>query len=167
MIYITGTTFNDLNDYVILQILLMESLSLMDLCSLAETCTRLKRLVEPLFPSEFGIRAESVHKYQIESESFPVIDGTADDVERILKNFGSRLSTLSVKRNDVLLHMAAKYCGDEDGTLTKMEMIKLKNGPEPKFEPIFRRLQDLRIIDCEFINCTASPADINFDSLTR
>lgn len=116
-----------------------------------------------MFPKEFGIY-EDEHEYAFESDGFQITHGSAVDVERILKNFASRLHIISVEEDDLLLNVAAKYCGGGDGgTLCKIQMVEMKICLEPKFEPIFQRLHSLFIFCCH-TNCTTFP-NVNFDSL--
>lgn len=129
----------DLNEDCLLKI--FAKLDLIDLCSLAQTCTRFQwTLVQHLVPK--GIRFHEIDQ----AENCLVRTYTPKEVNRIFKNFGSLLSEVSIDGLDdvgnIELNLLAQHCSDclkrlliRDNELSKDLTVKLK--------PIFVHLQSL------------------------
>lgn len=161
----TGTYLQDLNDYCLLEIFSSDLITPKELCSLAETCKRFKQLTQRVFPKKFGIECCRVDKYkfQLTTKDYDWGYFTVRGVERILKNFGQHLSTLTLRDMDVA-KLAAKYCGDV--TLRRLQIYKLESieGLAVCLNTIFQRLPALTVDCCDFRKDVTSN-DLNCDSL--
>lgn len=141
-----------MNDDCLLEIFSVRSLTPMDLCSLAETCTRFKRILQRVFPKKFTLEADVYNDHNDHEFNVDANRGkSAPDVERILKNFGSSLSTFTIdKRYDKpldVLDLLTVYC--VAGTLDRLKIHSVHlHIPEVlavKLTPIFERLMLLNI----------------------
>lgn len=143
----------------------------MDLFSIADTCKRFKQIVQRVFPKDLKIYIYiggdgnynvSSRKY-LQSKYRP-----SQDIERILKNFGSPLSEFSIEddRSDELFlwNCVTEYCVD---TLEELEMFSLEISAVSavKSKPVFKRLQLLLLCSCTIVGDQAPFAD--FDSLVE
>lgn len=81
----TGTYLLDVNDDCLYEIFSHKSLSIMDLCSVAETCTRLKDVATIIF-------AKSYKTCQFNDLSL----NTIHEMRRMLLNFGSSITDLTI-----------------------------------------------------------------------
>lgn len=159
MTSMTGMCIKDLNEYCLLKIFSNNSLTLIDLCSLAETCKHFKQIIQRVFPKEFGITSAAITNGKY-SKSY-----REQDVERIVKNFGSRLVALSLcKADQTVVKSVAEYCGDV--TLKRLEVCGMNSFDSLKvqLQSILPRLLTLSIDDCDLI---ATSADLNCESLVE
>lgn len=109
----------DLNDYCLLDIFTSDSLTATDLCSLAETCERFKQLAERAFPYKFSILRDWSENYS--EPDISNVTGEKEDIDRILKRFGSRLDEFAIDDTNLhIVELVAKYCGNV--TLSRLEM---------------------------------------------
>lgn len=146
---ITATSLYQLNDDCLLEIFSSNCLSTLDLCSLAETCTRFKRLTQGAFPREFKVIVGSecgynnTREYKFQSKNYSS-SSSVNDVVRILTNFGSHLSALTMHGNDsTVTDVVSKYC--DDGSLKRMEIFDMGiiEDVSVKFKKIFYHLEAL------------------------
>ncbi|XP_037027676.1 uncharacterized protein LOC119068249 [Bradysia coprophila] len=151
----TRTKLYDLNDDCLLEIFSSNSLSQEDLCSLAETCRRFKKLTQLVFSKEFDIKG-----LRFDFQSRNMIRDDETTTYRILKNFGSGLTTLSICGVGPVVNSVSKYC--EAGTLKRLEFrsINVADSFAVALKPIFQKLHTLHItyapIECSenvFVNC--------------
>ncbi|XP_037043193.1 uncharacterized protein LOC119079408 [Bradysia coprophila] len=162
----TGPCLNNLNEDCLLEIFSNKSLTPIDLCSLAETCTRFKQITQRVFPKEFGIEYwdDCVGLgYEFKSKKYYRRDYTLQDVERILKNFGPYLSTLKIGRDLAVVNLVAQYCAD-NVTLKHLKISELKSiqGVRVQLNSIFRQLLKLSIYDCDLV---IASSNMDCDSL--
>ncbi|XP_037041142.1 uncharacterized protein LOC119077884 [Bradysia coprophila] len=159
----TGTYLQHLNEYCLLDIFSSDSLTFMDLCSLAETCRRFKRIALRVFPKEFTIETSydmGIRGYILKTKNYRKFYENLQDIERILKNFGTYLSTLSVswEEDHALTDLVAMYCGAV--TLQCLDIVNMKNMEDlqVKFKSIIQRLLKLSFRHCSFLDDAATPA---------
>ncbi|KAG4076654.1 hypothetical protein HA402_001941 [Bradysia odoriphaga] len=91
---ITGTHFTDMNDDCLMEIFSSQSLDLLDLCSIAETCTRFQQITEQIFPKKLALERNG--PYVVDSEKFFGQHLQENDVKRVLTNFGLMISDFSI-----------------------------------------------------------------------
>lgn len=163
----------DINDHCLLAICSVKSLSLMDLCSLAETCTRFQQIIRRTVPKGICIYVNLNQSYDVESEKYLHSTNLPhDDIERIFKYFGPFLSAIDIcdEPSLFLLNMVTEYCVNTLDSLTIIGSIgSLINIPAVlavKLKPIFKRLQRLDIGNVTdktlFAEC-ASLTDLKFN----
>lgn len=105
-----GTHLNHLNEHCLLEIFSDPALTLIDLCSLANTCKRFKQIIQRVFPRKFSIRL-NYRGCNFISKRYSQNGMEITDVERVLQNFGARLTTISIYRWDKsFVNLIAKYC---------------------------------------------------------
>lgn len=93
----TGTYLQDINEDCLIEIFSLKSLSLMDLCSIAESCSRFQLISQRLFPKNLRVYGKGHGLYDVaSSEYLNNNDLSSQAIERILKNFGSFLSEISI-----------------------------------------------------------------------
>lgn len=157
-----GMHVQDLNEHCLLTIFSNDALSAMDLCSLAETCKRFKRLTQRAFPKEFGIArtgySDDIYFFGSNKRSKFYNE---KDVERILRHFGFRLSTLSINEsNQTVVDLVAKHCGNV--TLKRLEIHGMKGTEQLQLKSISQRVLGLSFMGCDFF---VTPSHICFDTL--
>lgn len=144
----------DLNDDCLIEIFSMKSLSLMDVCSLGETCKRFQQISQCVFPKNCSIEMTKKDHYDVVSTTkfLNSKKRPSQDIERIFKSFGSFLTEVSiVEQSTFVLNLVSEYC------VENLENLMLHSCTIPivilsvKMEPIFKRLQtlDLRYVDIE------------------
>lgn len=150
------TRLQDLNEYCLLEIFGSKTLDLMDLCALAETCKRFRRITKRLVPSVLGFEMGSNDKCRVNFGTYPHVTFKPYEVERIFKNFGSTLSTVSINscsRSDCkfLISLLTQNHDDQLQCLTishqepfEMATVELK--------PIFTKLHTLHLHSVHMIN---------------
>lgn len=150
----TGTYLQHINDDCLLEIFSVKSLALMDLCSLAEACTRFQRITERVFPKELWIDICLNGHCEVVSRYSPFRGNRAHEIERILRNFGSFISALSISRHTredravFVLNLVTKYCVDTLERLRIHSQIGFFEIPAVltiQLKPIFKRLQLLEL----------------------
>lgn len=175
----TCTNLQDINEDCLLKIFSVESLTLLDLCSLAETCSRFQQIVRRYFPVTLEVTLDGIG-YSIVSSKYSnsnlkrtwkgkFLD---DGIEKILKNFGSTLREIRIRGHEnenymdessFLLNLMSKYCVDHlrstDDNMETAEVLTVKS------KPTFNRLQVLILIKISIESGFDSFAD--FDSLTE
>ncbi|XP_037027673.1 uncharacterized protein LOC119068247 [Bradysia coprophila] len=142
----TCTNLVQLNDFCLLEIFSKNCLTPLDLCSLAETCTGFKRITQAVFPREFKIVVGPkcdyyTREYKFQSKNYSRDHISQEDVKRILTNFGSFLSILTMHDSDpIVTNLVAKHC--DDGSLKRIEIfaIRIIEDLRVEFEKIFQRL---------------------------
>lgn len=154
----SGTFLHHISEDCLLEIFSVKTLSLMDLCSLAETCTRFQQTTKRIFPKELNISI-----LEIKSEEFFYVTSGIDrrsmkkykacDIERILKIFGSTSRAISIenfphcgieKATNFVLNLVTENCADNLNSL-KINCMKIDNILTVKLRPIFKRLQKLQL----------------------
>ncbi|XP_037027830.1 uncharacterized protein LOC119068367 [Bradysia coprophila] len=141
----TGTCLHHLNEYCLLDIFSSNSLTLLDLCSLAETCRDFQRITKRVFSRELKmVVGPHARRYSFQAKNYSIRSKAAKDIRRILKNFGSYLTELKISRNDpIVTDSVIKYC--RAGTLGRINICgksgkKMIEDLTVKFEAIFKRL---------------------------
>lgn len=160
----TGLCLLNLNDHCLLEIFSSSSLTLMDLCSVAETCTRFKALAQRSFTKKFCIERNNGDIYKFISKKSRS-DITEDEIERILKSFGHNLYAYSSHGEDaIVMNAVPKYC--DGGTLKELTFCGMDCTVDfiVKFKSIFRQLFVLTIRECK-VHEDISTVQLNFDSL--
>ncbi len=115
---LSGTQLQHLNEYCLLDIFSVKSLTLMDLCSVAETCTRFQQIVSRLIPNGISCRVNRNREIEAISEKCKRKPFRRNDVKRILKNFGSSMRSITidnchgVSEDIFLLNLVLKHYGD-------------------------------------------------------
>ncbi|XP_037051417.1 uncharacterized protein LOC119085211 [Bradysia coprophila] len=171
----TGTYLHHMNEDCLLQIFSSDSLTPTDLCSLAETCTRFQQITQRVFPKGFSIERnhyccdhsymdEDRCQYRFKSGTQSICYENAEDVERILKNFGPHLSTLLISCDETVANLVAKYCDDISLNDLRIEDIRSIECLSVKLKPIFQRLLTLVIVGCHLV-IDATTLELNCDSL--
>ncbi|XP_037043928.1 uncharacterized protein LOC119079930 [Bradysia coprophila] len=166
----TVTYLDHLNEYCLLEIFSCKSLTLMDLCSIAETCTRFKQITQRVCPKEFAIKwwlppkkwRNLPQKYEFKSKNYQHLY-TLQEIERIVKNFGAHLSELKIHDQLDVVRWVAEHCGNSTLKCLKFEI----DGVCIHMNWIFHWLPSLgrlTLKDCELLKDVSSP-DLNFDSL--
>lgn len=147
----------DLNDDCLIEIFSKKSLSLMDVCSLGETCKRFQPISQRVFSKNCSINMTNEGRYDVvsrkllQSENLP-----SQNIERILKNFGSFLSEVSIShyqsRENVeascfVLKLVSEHCVENLVTL-RIHSLIIPAFPTVKLNQIFKRLQ---ILDLQYV----------------
>lgn len=166
-----------INDDCLMEIFAVKSLTPMDMCALAQTCTRFKQIIERIFPKVFDIRFNDDH-HEINSKYSSVRGNKAADIEHILRNFGSFLSEIAVstaadrrtseERAVFVLNLVAKCCVDALSTLrigSTYAYFEIPVVLTVQLKPIFRRLQLLELVKVSVVDDATLFAD--FDSLVE
>ncbi|XP_037037791.1 uncharacterized protein LOC119075455 [Bradysia coprophila] len=91
---ITGTQITDMNDDCLVYIFSSQSLDLLDLCSIAETCTRFQLITELIFPKKLALERNG--PYVVDAEKYFGQHLEEHDVKRVLTNFGFVVSDFSI-----------------------------------------------------------------------
>ncbi len=162
-----GTNIRDLNEDCLLELFSTKSLTLMDLCAVAETCTSFKQITQRVFTKELKIRIQYNYEYggwlySLESKYHLEVERTLCYVERIFKNFGPCLSHICIHGNNsepVVLDLIALHCKGTVKTL-KIDSLTIREILAVKLKPIFQRLVELDLIGMDikvdksiFANC--------------
>lgn len=131
------------------------SLSLMDLCSVAGTCKRLRDIVNRMFSR--GVRIQRFTADYIVRWKNHLSDHNRQEIEQILRRFGVHLTELCVANDLALVRLVAKYC--KDVTLTSIELMEF-NGLDDVRIPltsIIQRVSQLAVRQCRLerlrMNC--------------
>lgn len=108
-VFQTKFGITDLNEYCLLEIFSLKSLTLMDLCSLAETCTNFQHIItERIFPREFHVDITRDGNYQFKTTHYLHSSyhraHSAHESERLFKNFGSIVTAISIRNVEVRNH---------------------------------------------------------------
>lgn len=144
----TGTYLQDINDDCLQEIFLMDSITLMDLCSIAETCTHFREIADGVFLKKFAF-------YVWESS----LGTSANDVKRILIHFGSLISKFGILQSPededmttatCITNLVTRYC------INTLESLHIDGYEIPevttvKLKPLFKHLE----------RCTMSNVTIN------
>lgn len=138
------TSLQDINDDCLLELFSSKYLDPMDLCSLAETCTRFKLIAQRLFPKSFSIKHYLEDDYNFQLGDYSGTWKSAHNINRVFKNFGSCLSTISISSLPNVLHLVAMHCDDTLNSL-KIVSINVPDALTVKLKPIFKHLQKLVI----------------------
>lgn len=163
----TGTCLDHVNEYCLLGIFEVDSLSWMDLCSVAETCKRFQRISQRVFPKDLCVRGGNGYCDVSSRKYLHNKNRAAQTVERIFKNFGSRLTEVSVspkyrheKPSNNLLNLVAEYCGEDLKSLT-IRGLNIPASLTVKLNEIFKRLQLLDLRNVSVVHGTKVFADLN------
>lgn len=162
----TGSYLQYLNEDCLLEIFSSSSLTLMDMCSVAETCTRLKAITQRVFPKKFCIECNNCGTYKFITKNSSTVK-TREEIERILKNFGHYLHTYSSRGEDaVIMNAVSKYCND--GSLKNLTLCEMDCTADllVKLKTIFQWLFTLSIRECN-VRDDITALTLNFDSLTE
>lgn len=173
----TVTKLEDLDDVCLREIFSVECLTLIDLCSLAQTCTRFQRIVRQIFPTKLEIVFRPADKkYSVESSKYQrsktkqlLEKQEAADIENILRSCGSTLSEFSIKdsfylleSSSFLLNLLSKYFVER---LETPFLLPTADNQILKSEQIFSQLQVLVLNRMDIRDGFDSFAD--FGSLTE
>lgn len=145
-----GTYLPDINDDCLLEIFSLRSLTEMDLCSIAETCTRFNQIIKRVFPKKFEIYINN-NDYEFKSRDSVSSGKQAFDVERILKNFGPLLQAITISDVPKLTHKSIPtdflnlLTRNRYSSLLKLEIsfVEIPEVYTVKLKPIFKHLQQL------------------------
>lgn len=155
----TGTSIEHLNEYCLLEIFSVKSLTVDDLCSIAETCTLFQQITRRVFPKDLDIKINSSWEWEYVFSSRRYEEQDIVDAERILKNFGSILTEIVIHgvgkwlggtSYDLVVQLVAEYCVDSLDSLkiwdenSKID-VKLSVDTTVKLKPILKRLQILHL----------------------
>lgn len=136
----TGTYLLNLNDDCLYAIFSLKFVNIMDLCSVAESCTRLKQIANRIFAGTHkicnfnGMSLKTIH-----------------EMRRFLLNFGSSITELTIEESNEFEKMSARildlvirYCCKtlQSLTLKKYEITVYLTS---KLRPMFNNLQKLCI----------------------
>lgn len=145
----TGTNLMDVNDDCLIEIL--SKLSINDLCSVAETCVRLRKCAGHVFSKS------------LMNEVWSSLDwNTLQQARRYLVIFGPCMSTLETNgiRDDMKafnrrLDLLLRYC---DGTLEKMVMFchEVNKAIAFKLQALFANLKKITLDSCTFLKSAES-----------
>lgn len=154
---INGTNFLHLNEDCLLEIFAVKSLSLMDLCSLADTCTRFQQIVQRVFPRGLSIEIQLTgYRVGASRKYLPIENRPPQDVRNIFKNYASFLSEVSIASSLIrtsrssehplrfVLNLVTEYCGDDLASL-KIKYLNIPADLSVELKPIFKRLQILEL----------------------
>lgn len=169
----TGTNLQDVIEDCLRAIFSVQSLTLLDLCSLAETCSRFQQITKLVFPKNFRINATNNGDYAVIWKNAQFRGNDPNDIDRILKNFGSSLSACSLSAiscchpcsccviEDNILNLLTKHPVDSLESL-KIDGFKVPHVIQAKLKSIFEKLQVLDLkdvcIDCDnelFAECSS------------
>ncbi|KAG4078595.1 hypothetical protein HA402_003242 [Bradysia odoriphaga] len=162
-----------MNDHCLLELFSLKLFTLLDLCSIAETCQRFQQIVQSVSPRELCIRIRQTGDYDIKTR-YALTSTNAPGIERIFKNFGSHLTGISIsiprmafsydeyiKQNmevvqrqqqkqydgsNFVLNVVALFCVDSLKVL-KICGLKVPRYITDELRPIFARLEVLKIRD--------------------
>ncbi|XP_037040486.1 uncharacterized protein LOC119077390 isoform X2 [Bradysia coprophila] len=162
-----------LADHCLLEVFTQKSFTLLDLCSIAETCQRFQEVVQRASPRELCIRIRHTGDYDIKTR-YALTSTNGPGIERIFKNFGPLLTGISIaiprvafsyeeyiKQNmevvqrqqqkqyegsNFVLHVVARFCVDSLKVL-KICGLKVPRYITEELRPIFARLEVLKIRD--------------------
>lgn len=181
------TNLHNLNEDCLLEMFSVDTLSVMDLCSLSETCTRFQKIVRRVFPTKLEITFRGETEYDVTSSKSStsrtkkLLENQGnDDIEIILRNCGSSLCGLTInsyrdssdERLSFLLNLVSKYCVDALES-PDIDCEKVSEISTVKSNPIFnRRLQALvlngiNIRDgLDFFDDLESLIELTFENVT-
>ncbi len=176
---VTGMNLQYMIDDCLIKIFSLDSLTLMDLCSIAGTCTRFQEIIQCITSNKLDIRIGERGGYAAEFGKFKA--DREHDITRMLENFGSFLSQISVAipprslfstgwsekeeqdAANVMLNLVTMHCHD---SLERLSIIGVKipriHSVKPK--PIFEQLQHLYLKDVSIEDKTLFA---NFNSLVE
>lgn len=184
---IGAINFRDVSDDGLLEMFSSESLSLMDLCVLAESCTRFHKIVRCIFPTklEFQYKADRIEEHISKDEIRTHIqlrpsvvrsieyssDGTEtsrqeqgdDAIETILRNFGPVLREITLDSNYNLADQRASVVLNLMSKYCVVDALVNPAVVAVKSKPMFSQLQ---VLVLNRINVYRGfDAFANFDSL--
>lgn len=156
-----GILFQELNEDCLMEIFSVPSLTLVDLCSLAETCRLFEQITKRVFPQELRIGNRIDGIYKIESKKRASSHWKLDsvnrfhglrDINRIFANFESKLTGITLSSRNYqygrvsiwLLSLMSSYtfCSLENFTISNLKFSYILT---EKLRPIFERLQMLEL----------------------
>lgn len=142
-----------------------KTLDLLDLRSLAGTCTRFRELVHRVLPKELSLSIVGSESTSSSDGSHKNTEYTVQNINVILAAFGSVATAISVtgKRNDeakMVLDSVARHCGDNLKSLTLRGVPFSENISFGQLKPKFTRLKILHLDELGI-----SPAVRLFDQL--
>lgn len=163
-----GTLLQHMNEYCLLEIF-SHSLDPMDLCSLAETCARFKKITQLVFPKEFSISSgtgSTRHRrtYLLKSENDSSFFVDVEDLERFLKNFGSHFTRLTMRDDQPIVRSLFKYYNSISISHLTIERSTSLKGFKAKMKSVFKQLQTLVIDNCK-LDIDSSTFESKCDSL--
>lgn len=135
-----------MNEDCLLEIFSVESLGLMDLCSIAETCKRFWSIAQRLVGKKLELVAFD-WKYQFKSEKVNYLSYEApaqNDIERLFKKFGSCLSVVKIggtkgRQERFLFDLVKKHC-DEKLKHLSISNLRISAALTAKLKSVFKRL---------------------------
>lgn len=145
----TGTYLEHFNEYCLLKIFEEESLSWMDLCSVAECCKRFQRISQRVFPKDLSVRGGN-GRYDVASRKYlHRKDRASQSIERIFKNFGACLAEVSISPKyrhesqeppNSLLHLVTEYICEDTLKSLKIRGLEIPAVLTVKLKTIFEQL---------------------------
>lgn len=78
-----------------MELFLCQRLSLLDLCSVAETCQRFRRILHRTVPKSFLFVANDDGWWKVETQNYPARTYTSAETRRILETFGPTLTAIT------------------------------------------------------------------------
>lgn len=150
----TGTNMLDMNDDCLYEIFSPKLMSIMDLCSVAETCSRLKQIANRNFTRAY--KCCNFNELSLK---------TIHEVRRFLINFGSLITELTIK-SDLngmsvrILDLVIRYCKNTLESLT-LKQYEITEYLTAKLRPMFSNLKKIHLENCSlygdgqklFANC--------------
>lgn len=141
------------------EIFSVSTMDLLDLCSLAETCTRFRATAHRVMMEKFsrfsfnahyyvsyGENGYAGHKtYIFQSGPFMYETRKRSEVERVFRSFGMFLSKVSVGNEQFMVDLVEKYCDDQRLKCLKFQSVKISPTLAVNLRPIFRRLHTLTL----------------------
>lgn len=140
----------DLNDHCLQEIFGLDNLDLLDLCSLAETCKHFDNITQTVSPKVLSFQRNGGNGITVHFQKYLSKIYKPADVSRIFKNFGTRLTEISIDNGyekescTFLIDLIARHSED---TL-KYLSIRLHDTPISSvvsLKPIFKKLELLHL----------------------
>lgn len=116
----------------------METLDLIDLCSLAETCKRFQETARRIVPKKLTIEALLEENWLVDLNNGSDIICTEEEINRIFKNFGSTLDDVSIPSGTFLDELISQYCCED-----YLKRLAIYNRNEAELKHIPYKLQSL------------------------
>lgn len=152
----TGIRLDELNDYCLMEI--FKRLSVVDLCSLSETCERFRDNSQRIAPKKLDISITS-DRVTVKYED---ITYKIKALENVFENFGHHFTNIAIyigcgadsKRvEEFLVNCLRDHCGHKLKCLS-LTWFDIRQQYVPYFQQFFKRLQKLELSDSDIVNDT-------------
>ncbi len=144
------TYFQNLIEHCCSEIFSSNALDLMDLCSVAETCTRFHSIANDITKNGLSVKIIGQSCYKFNTKHHTHKTYRRDDLKRIFKNFGSSLREISIssfdRQEDFLLNLVADSCVEYLERLS-IDFLTIPEAVAVKLRPNFKQLQSLALVD--------------------